>query len=199
MGRSQPPLSTWLRAAYLVASQTPGMSAVQFQRQLGLSRDETAFRSSTNRVRGSLAASPLTPPGIPVTYRGGFRHGSTQHSGPPNPAGRDGRTMRSAWPVRPVRCKQAATSLCPTSPVVVLASRERRSSSYGTSENAVKTQIWIAMSVYVLAATVRKRLRRSHLHIHACHFDLSIRKTAYPDWTFAAKVRFRYCHKKINN
>jgi transposase len=29
---------------------------------------------------------------------------------------------------------------------------------YGTSENAVKTQIWIAMSVYVLAAIVRKRL-----------------------------------------
>lgn len=29
---------------------------------------------------------------------------------------------------------------------------------YGTSENAVKTQIWIAVSVYVLAAIVRKRL-----------------------------------------
>jgi transposase len=29
---------------------------------------------------------------------------------------------------------------------------------YGTSENAVKTQIWIAVSVYVLIAIVRKRL-----------------------------------------
>ena len=29
---------------------------------------------------------------------------------------------------------------------------------YGTSENAVKTQIWIAMSVYVLVAIIRKRL-----------------------------------------
>ena len=29
---------------------------------------------------------------------------------------------------------------------------------YGTSENAVKTQIWIALSVYVLVAIVRKRL-----------------------------------------
>ena len=37
------PLSTWFWAAYLVASQTPGMSAVQFQRQLGLTRYETAF------------------------------------------------------------------------------------------------------------------------------------------------------------
>ncbi len=29
---------------------------------------------------------------------------------------------------------------------------------YGTSENAVKTQIWIAVSIYVLVAIVRKRL-----------------------------------------
>jgi hypothetical protein len=35
---------------------------------------------------------------------------------------------------------------------------------YGTSENAVKTQIWIAVSVYVLVAIVKKRL----------HLDLSL-------------------------
>jgi hypothetical protein len=29
---------------------------------------------------------------------------------------------------------------------------------YGTSENAVKTQIWIAISVYVLVAIIKKRL-----------------------------------------
>jgi len=29
---------------------------------------------------------------------------------------------------------------------------------YGTSENAVKTQIWIAVSIYVLVAIMRKRL-----------------------------------------
>jgi hypothetical protein len=29
---------------------------------------------------------------------------------------------------------------------------------YGQSENAVKTQIWIAVSIYVLVAIVRKRL-----------------------------------------
>ncbi|MFO7916326.1 MAG: transposase, partial [Candidatus Krumholzibacteriales bacterium] len=29
---------------------------------------------------------------------------------------------------------------------------------YGTSENAVKTQIWIAISIYVLVAIVKKRL-----------------------------------------
>ena len=41
---SHTPLNVWFWAAYLVASQTPGMSAVQFQRQLGLSRYETAFQ-----------------------------------------------------------------------------------------------------------------------------------------------------------
>jgi hypothetical protein len=34
----------------------------------------------------------------------------------------------------------------------------RIKSFYGTSENAVKTQIWVAVSVYVLVAIVRKRL-----------------------------------------
>ena len=34
----------------------------------------------------------------------------------------------------------------------------RIKSFYGTSENAVKTQIWIAVSIYVLIAIVRKRL-----------------------------------------
>ena len=44
MERTHTPLSVWFWAAYLVASQTPGMSAVQFQRQLGLLRYETAFQ-----------------------------------------------------------------------------------------------------------------------------------------------------------
>jgi hypothetical protein len=30
---------------------------------------------------------------------------------------------------------------------------------YGTSENAVKTQIWIAVSIYVLVTIVRKHLK----------------------------------------
>lgn len=43
MQSSHTPLSTWFWAAYLLTTQTPGMSAVQFQRQLALSRYETAF------------------------------------------------------------------------------------------------------------------------------------------------------------
>ena len=44
MQRTHTPISIWFWAAYLVSSQTPGMSAVQFQRQLGLKRYETALQ-----------------------------------------------------------------------------------------------------------------------------------------------------------
>ena len=44
MERTRTPLSVWFWAAYLIASQTPGMSATQFQRQVGLARYETAFQ-----------------------------------------------------------------------------------------------------------------------------------------------------------
>jgi hypothetical protein len=37
----------------------------------------------------------------------------------------------------------------------------RIKSFYGTSDNAVKTQVWIAVSVYVLVAIIRKRLKLS--------------------------------------
>ena len=44
---------------------------------------------------------------------------------------------------------------------------------YGTSENAVKTQVWIAISVYVLVAIIRKRLRL-HLSLYTILQILSI-------------------------
>ena len=44
MQGSRLPLHTWFWAAYLVTTQTPGMSALQFQRQLGLNRYETAYQ-----------------------------------------------------------------------------------------------------------------------------------------------------------
>jgi len=42
----------------------------------------------------------------------------------------------------------------------------RIKSFYGTSENAVKTQIWIAVSVYVLVAIVKKQLRLDDLSLY---------------------------------
>ena len=44
MHSTHTPLSIWFWGAYLVTTQTPGQSALQFQRQLGLSRYETAFQ-----------------------------------------------------------------------------------------------------------------------------------------------------------
>jgi len=44
MQSSHTPLSTWFWGAYLMTTETPGQSAVQFQRQLGLTRYETAFQ-----------------------------------------------------------------------------------------------------------------------------------------------------------
>jgi ISXO2-like transposase domain/Transposase zinc-ribbon domain len=43
MQSSHMPLSTWFWGAYLMTTQTPGQSAVQFQRQLGIAAYETAF------------------------------------------------------------------------------------------------------------------------------------------------------------
>lgn len=42
--KTKQPLHVWFWAAYLVTTQTPGMSALQFQRQLGLTRYETAYQ-----------------------------------------------------------------------------------------------------------------------------------------------------------
>lgn len=45
---------------------------------------------------------------------------------------------------------------------------------YGTSENAVKTQIWIAVSVYVLVAIVKKRLRLKDMSLYTILQILSV-------------------------
>jgi hypothetical protein len=45
---------------------------------------------------------------------------------------------------------------------------------YGTSENAVKTQIWISVSVYVLVAIVKKRLRLDDLSLYTILQILSV-------------------------
>jgi len=47
-------------------------------------------------------------------------------------------------------------------------------SFYGTSENAVKIQIWIAVSVYVLVAIVKKRLRLEDMTLYTILQILSL-------------------------
>ena len=62
MERSHTPLSVWFWGAYLVSSMTPGMSARQFQRQLGLSRYETAYQI-LHKLRAGMVDADRTPIG----------------------------------------------------------------------------------------------------------------------------------------
>lgn len=55
MHRSKMPICTWFQAAYLVTTLTPGISALQFQRQLGIRRYETAF-NLLHKLRSALVA-----------------------------------------------------------------------------------------------------------------------------------------------
>ena len=84
MQRTHTPLTVWFWAAYLVSSMTPGMSAVQFQRQLGLSRYETAFqilhklragmvRQGRDRIGGNLGRGDHVE--VDETYIGGVTTG----------------------------------------------------------------------------------------------------------------------------
>ena len=70
--RTRVPLRLWFAAAYLVTTHTPGFSAVQLQRQLGL--DEFVFRFNRRRTpmaafRSLLGLSMQHPP---TTYQPAF-------------------------------------------------------------------------------------------------------------------------------
>lgn len=53
MHSSKLPLRTWFYGAFLMTTHTPGMSALQFQRQLDLSRYETAYQMF-QKIRAGL-------------------------------------------------------------------------------------------------------------------------------------------------
>jgi len=80
MQDSHTPLSIWFWGAYLVATQTPGQSAVQFQRQLGLRRYETAFQI-LHKLRAGMvrperdAIGSLYPVEVDETLVGGRTKG----------------------------------------------------------------------------------------------------------------------------
>ena len=70
---------------------------------------------------------------------------------------------------------------------------------YGTSENAVKTQIWIAVSVYVLVAIVKKRLNldASPLHIApGIAFGHTLGENADKSSPCRRQPQIRYCANK---
>lgn len=82
MELSHTPLSVWFWAAYLMTSQTPGVSAVQFQRQLGLKRYETAFQilhklraGMVRPNRDRIGGPPSTHVEVDETWVGGRTRG----------------------------------------------------------------------------------------------------------------------------
>ncbi len=80
MHRTRQPLTIWFWAAYLVTTQTPGMSALQFQRQLGIKRYETAFLI-LHKLRVAMIGPERDPIGrewpveVDETYVGGATQG----------------------------------------------------------------------------------------------------------------------------
>ena len=81
MHRTKTPLLTWFWGAYLATSQTPGLSAVQFQRQLGIKRYDTAFHI-LHKLRAAMVRPERDPIGseawhveVDETYVGGRTRG----------------------------------------------------------------------------------------------------------------------------
>ena len=63
--KTRTPLHLWFWAAYLMATATPGISALQLQRQLGLKRYETAWMM-LHKLRRAMVAPERTPLNGPV-------------------------------------------------------------------------------------------------------------------------------------
>ena len=87
--RTRVPLHLWFSAAYLVTTHTPGFSAVQLQRQLGLTRYETAWamlqklrramvRPERDRISGTVEVDETYVGGVEEGRRGGRQRDSNK-------------------------------------------------------------------------------------------------------------------------
>ena len=80
MEKSKLPLYTWFWGAFLVTSLTPGMSALQFQKMLGIRRYETAF-NMLHKLRVAMVRPERDsiggewPVEVDETYVGGATQG----------------------------------------------------------------------------------------------------------------------------
>lgn len=82
MHRSRQPLYTWFWAAFLMTGFTPGMSAVQLKKMLGIKRYETAF-NMLHKLRAAMVRPERDPIGqkFPVEVDETFVGGATQGKG----------------------------------------------------------------------------------------------------------------------
>jgi hypothetical protein len=89
MHRSHSPLMTWFYAAFLDGVLTPGISAVQFQRTMGLTRYETAFQllhklrhmtvnPDRTRLEGTVQVDETFMGGLRRLARIAMREGTTR-------------------------------------------------------------------------------------------------------------------------
>jgi transposase-like protein len=87
--RARVPLRLWFSAAHLVTTHTPGFSALQLQRQLGLGRYETAWtmlqklrramlRPERDRIAGTVEVDETYVGGVEEGRRGGRHRDSTK-------------------------------------------------------------------------------------------------------------------------
>ena len=60
LNKTRTPIHLWFWAAYLTSTATPGISALQLQRQLGLRRYETAWMM-LHKLRRAMVAPERTP------------------------------------------------------------------------------------------------------------------------------------------
>lgn len=78
MHKSKMPLLMWFYGIFIVTTLTPGISAVQFQKMMGLSRYETAYQM-LHKIRSAMVNPEREPlhgvVEIDETYLGGVRSG----------------------------------------------------------------------------------------------------------------------------
>lgn len=80
MHRTKQPLRVWFWGAYLVATSTPGLSALEFRKQLGIGRYETAYmllrklREGMTRLNQDKIGGEY-PVELDIAYVGGVNRG----------------------------------------------------------------------------------------------------------------------------
>ena len=77
--KTRTPLHVWFWAAYLTSTATPGISALQLQRQLGIGRYETAWML-LHKLRRAMVAPDRTPLSGEVEVE--MSDGTVERSGP---------------------------------------------------------------------------------------------------------------------
>jgi hypothetical protein len=108
----------------------------------------TPSREPCGLVAGELCQPPPT---LPVAVSFTSANPVTAHRQHPRRAVAT-RNRRSTLPPQPIHARGVWLNLL---------SFLRIKAFFGTSENAVKSQLWIAVSVYVLVAIIKKRLKLS--------------------------------------